>query len=329
MKSIILMLLFFSGLLEGKIYQVAFYSDFEPISYSERRDPTSPKFNNPQGYEVDLLRAIEAIPGSDMSFNFHGVKEWNNIWLYPYTNPEIDIAMGGISREDKRLLNEKGTKVLATTHGTVQFKQSLLMNATEANRIKNHHDLTCGYTVGAVRGTTGEYRFLAQTGFINDLDKGLIQKGTTVVLEDKSLITSDGLLSIYDPKVANRFMLIPPNCSLPITKYFVAEDSMIPALQAGYIDAIARGEIGNRLVADNSGGKFAITALFSLECSKDESVNCSKKEEAVFFVKVQNTELLNKLNTYIDYLTNNGSIGYDAWKQNHNIFLTRAKNYGK
>lgn len=325
------LILFFSSFsqAEGATYQVAFYSDFEPISYSENRDISTPEFNHAKGYEVDLLKAIEAIPGSNMSFVFHGVKEWNNIWLSPYTNPKIDVAIGGISREDKRLLNKEGKQVLANTHKTTQFKQSLLMNAKESTHIKNHDDLTCAYVVGAVRGTTGEYRYLAQANIIGDLDKGLIKKGITVVLEDKSYITSDGTLSIHDPRIATRSMLIPYDCSLPITKYFVAEDSMIPALKEGYIDAIARGYIGNKLVADKSNGKFIVNAIYSLECPKQESINCSKSEEAVFFVKIENKELLDKLNQYIDYLTNNGKIDYDAWTSNHSIFMERAKNYAK
>jgi len=312
--------------LEGNMYQVAFYSDFEPISYSESRDPANPKFNQPNGYEVDLLKAIEAIPGSDMTFQFHGIKEWNGIWLYPYTHPEIDIAIGGITREDRRLLNGEGKQVVANTHKTTHFMQSLLMNAIEAALIKKHQDLTCGYIVGAVRGTTGEYRYLAQTGIIKDLKDGFIKKGFTIVLEDKTLINSDGLLSIYDTKLANRSMLVPPECTMPITKYFIAEDTMIPALQEGYIDAIARGFIGNSLVADRSNGKFVVTAIFSLDCPNQE-VGCAQAEEAVFFVKADNKPLVEKLNQYIDYLTDNGKIEYEAWKLDKNIFRDRAQKY--
>lgn len=315
--------------MEGKDYQVAYYSDFEPISYSDSRDPTTPLFNNPEGYEVDLLKAIEVIPGSNMSFKFHAIKEWDNIWLSPYTDPKIDIAMGGITREEKRLLNKNGKQVVANTHKTTQFKQSLLMNAKESTHIKTHKDLTCAYIVGAVRGTTGEYRYLAQTDLIYDLDKGLIAKGTNVILDDKSIMTSDGTLSIYDPKITHRTMLIPPDSIHPITKYFVAEDSMIPALNEGHIDAIARGYIGNKLVADHSNGKFVVNAIYSLECPKQQSITCTKKEEAVFFVAIENKELLDKLNQYITYLTDNGKIDYDDWKLNKEIFMERAKTYGK
>ena len=222
------------------------------------------------------------MPGTDMTFVFHGVKEWNNIWLSPYTDPKIDIAIGGISREDKRLLNKEGKQVLAHTHKTTQFKQSLLMNAKKSTHIQKHEDLTCAYVVGAVRGTTGEYRYLVQANIIEDLDNGKIKEGITVILEDKSFITNDGFLSIQDPLIATRSMLIPPDCSLPITKYFVAEDSMIPALKEGYIDAIARGYIGNKLVADQSNGEFIVNAIYSLECPKQDSVSCLKVKSPFF-----------------------------------------------
>lgn len=324
-KIIAFSILFFYSFIqiEGKVYQVAFYSDFEPISYSDDRDPLSPEFNHPEGYEVDLLKAMEAIPESDMAFIFHGVKEWNNIWLSPCTNISIDIAIGGITSEDRRLLNKEGKQVLAVTHKTTQFKQSLLINATEASRIKKHEDLTSSYIVGAVRGTTGEYHYLVQTHIMNDLDKGQIKKGMMVVLEDKSYLISDGFLSIYDSRITTRCMLIPYDCTLPITKYFIAEDSMLPALKAGYIDAIARGYIGNNFVADHSNGKYIVSAIYSLD--GPESLNCSNNEESVFFVKIDNEELIDKLNQYIDYLTDNGKINYEAWSTNNKVFMKRAQ----
>ncbi len=322
-RIIIFLILCSSHFINAKEYNVAFYSDFEPISYSEDRDSSSAQFNQAKGYEVDLLKAIEAMPDSEMTFTFHGVKEWNNIWLTPYTNPEIDIAMGGITREDRRLLNAEQKQVVATTHRTTQFKQSLLMRSDSTN-INTHEDLNCSYVIGAVRGTTGEYRYLAQSNIISNIDDGFILEGITVVLENKEYIISDGSLSIYDPRIETRTMLLPFYCTFPITKYFIAEDSMIPALKDGYIDGIARGYIGNKLVADNSNGEFVVKAIYSLECPRQESISCSLKEEAVFFIKLEDQKLLNKLNLYIDYLTDHGLVDYDDWKLNKNIFMERA-----
>ncbi len=310
----------------AKDYYVGFYSDFEPISYSVSRDPSSPEFNSPRGYEVDLLKAMQAIPHSEMTFKFHAIKAWDNIWLAPVTNPKMDIVIGGITREDRRLLDDNGKVVVAVTHKTASFKQSLLVKTKNATAIKSHQDLTCAYLIGAVKATTGEYRYLVQTRMINNLEQGLIKKGITVILEDKHYIISDGNLSIYDPKISTRTMLLPPNCSMPLTRYFVAEDSMIPALLADDIDGIARGYIGNKFVADKSNGTLTVTAIYSLECPH-ETVTCNNKEEAVFFVKKNDTQLLAQLNKYIDYLTDNGKIDYDQWAKNNNIFMERAKAY--
>lgn len=327
LKQLLTQFILFAALglnLEAKEYQVAFYSDFEPISYSQDRDSLSSEFDSPEGYEIDLIRAIEALSGSEMTFAFHGVKEWDGIWLKPYTDSSIDIALGGITRETRRLLNDEGEQVVAATHKTVDFKQSLLMSAENAALIKTHDDLACDFVVGAVRGTTGEYRYLAQALIIDNLDNGFIKKGFVVVLEDGSEITSDGILSIYDPALESRTYLLPPNTLSPITRYYIAEDTMIPSLEANEIQAIARGYIGNQLVAERSLGALAVTAIYSLECPRQRSVKCDKKEEGVFFVKAEDLPLLTKLNRYIDILTDGGKIGYIDWKANKNIFLERA-----
>lgn len=307
-------------------YRVAFYSDFEPISYASSREIGSHEFNQPNGYEADLLKAIALMPNSDMTFTFQGVKKWDGLWLMPSTDSTVDIAIGGITREDRRLVNEVGEEVVAVTHKTVTFKQSLLMGSEDVERIRSHDDLTCAYTIGAVRGTTGEYRFLAQADLIDSIETGLLLEGVTVITHQKEAFRSDGTLSIFDPLIANRTQLIPPDCSLPLVKYFVAEDSMIPALEEGLIDGIARGFIGNKLVADKSDGKMKVTAVYSLECPKQQSIECKRKEEAVFYVKKENTPLLEKLNAFIDYLTDEGKIDYDHWKENPSIFFLRALN---
>lgn len=267
---------------------------------------------------------MESIPGSDMNLHFHGVKIWDKIWLAPYTDPSIDIAMGGITREEKRTENNH-LQVVDYTHKTVSFMQSLLMHKVDAAKIKTHDDLTCAYVVGAVRGTTGEYRFLARAGIINDLQAGLIKKGTTVILKNKDTITSNGTLSIYNNKLKDRIKLLPGDCKTATVNYFLAEDSMIPALQDGAIDAIARGYIGNKLVADRFPNTLSVGAIFSLESSEKKLGN--QKEEAVFYVKHGDQKLLRKLNTYIDYLTDKGKIGYEDWKKEPSIFMIRAEHY--
>ena len=311
-------------LLLAETYHAAFYSDFKPISFSISRNPDSPEFHLPQGYEADLLSAIELIPQANMHFTYTGIKKWDGIWTAPNTSSKIDFVFGGITKEIERMENEKKEKVLSVTNKTVSFKQSLLILAKHVNRIKSHKDLDCHDVVGAVIGTTGEYRFLAQAKYVNNLRDGFLAKQTKVETEN-GIVLSDGKLSIYDPSLKNRKRLLPPpECELPEVRYFVAEDTMIPALEKEEIVAIARGYIGNQLVAEHSNGKFVVTALFSLKCESEES-QC--KEEAVFYLKKDNQALKNKLNQFIDYLTDNGKIDYDQWKANPKIFKERALVY--
>lgn len=309
-------------------YRVAFYSDFEPISYSEDRREGVEEFNFPKGYEVDLLSAIALIPEADMQFCFTGIKEWDGIWAIPYFQPEFDIALGGITYEFRRMEDSKGRQILDVTHQTATFKQSLLVKAENAAHIKTHRDLNCGDIVGAVRGTTGEYRFLVEAEVIDDLYSGLITEGVVVVLPERKTVKSDGTLSIFDPKLKNRVKLIPPtNHQLPTVRYFVAEDTMIPALKEGHIDAIARGYIGNQLIALHSNKALAVTAIFSLECPKQIATICSKAERAVLYLKYTDQPLKDKLNHYIDYLTDNGVIDYEDWENDPAVFKNRAKDY--
>ena len=49
------------ALATGDPISVGFYAFFEPVSYSEDPDPSSPGFAKHLGYEADLLTALEAM----------------------------------------------------------------------------------------------------------------------------------------------------------------------------------------------------------------------------------------------------------------------------
>lgn len=249
-------------------YQVAFYTDFEPVSLSESRDPNAEGFNSALGMEPAIIRAMELIPGSTLRFEFRGVKQWDQLWMKPVTDKDIDIAIGGMTIEERRTRDENGKQVITFSHPTLQFKQSLLILAENQKFIKTHKDLRCTEIVGAVPGTTGEFRFLVQAGIINNLKEGFIEEGVTVVLPRRGYKRSDGKLSIYDPTLSARLYLIPSNCNLPLVRYFVGEDEMIPALMEKDIHAIARGYIGNTLVAERFPEELFVTAVYSLEDSE-------------------------------------------------------------
>ena len=60
-----------------------FYAYFEPVSHSAGGDPVAPGFDDHRGYEADLLTAIEAMEGVNLSFLRRGIAAWEDIWLLP------------------------------------------------------------------------------------------------------------------------------------------------------------------------------------------------------------------------------------------------------
>ena len=90
------------------------------------------------------------------------------------------------------------------------------------------------------------------------------------------------------------------------------ETALLNALRDGNIDAVARGEIGNRTAVQNSGNAFAVTAL-------DPQI-----ELGGFAVAAENTELLTFLNARINFLTDNRRIGYAEWLADPSVFTHRA-----
>ena len=90
------------------------------------------------------------------------------------------------------------------------------------------------------------------------------------------------------------------------------ELELLDALEAGTIDAVARGEIGNRDAAYAHGDAFAVTAL-------DEKV-----EHGGFALAAENTELASCLDRMISWLTDDGRIDYADWREDPAVFMQRA-----
>ena len=74
---------------------------------------------------------------------------------------------GGITILDSRTRNADGERVVTFTSGHIAFRQSLLVRATDAERFASHSDLTSEDRVGVLRLTTGEFRLLELTGFVD------------------------------------------------------------------------------------------------------------------------------------------------------------------
>ena len=302
---------------EKRTLDVGFYAFFEPISYSANPDPMSPGFGEHRGYEADLLTALETMRGEKLALVRHPIAEWPDIWLKP-TEPQCDLVGGGITILDSRTRDAMGARAVAFTSGHITFRQSLLVRAEDAQRLASHSDLTSDVRVGVLAVTTGEARLLELTGLVDD--DGILAAGVRVetaqdtVVADGSadyVITSAGA----SPVLQGRRRLHPPSENMPQVVYLGGEGGeteLLTALRDGDIDAVARGEIGNRTAVQNSGNAFAVTAL-------DPQI-----ELGGFAVSAENAELLAFLNERIDYLTDNRRIGYAEWLADPSVFTRRA-----
>ncbi len=309
-----------------RVLNVGFYDAFSPVSYSLA--------HTHHGYEADLLTALEVMETPDLSFTRRPISQWENIWLLAAT-ANYDIIGGGITILEDRTKDATGTPLVTFTTPHIVFRQSLLVRADDAGRIQNYTDLTRDVRVGVLRGTTGEARLLQITGIVDA--NGVVAAGTRIDTPTGPVIadgTADYKITAAGstPNIENRFTLYPSADNMPQVNYPVnmpnqGFDPLIPRklitlteelillgnLQENRIDALARGEIGNRDAAAASAGTFVVTAL-------DELV-----EYGGFSVARENTELLEFLNKRIDYLTDNGNIGYTQWSLDNGVFMKRAQ----
>jgi ABC-type amino acid transport substrate-binding protein len=301
----------------GSVLRFGFYAHFEPVSYSADPDPATPGFDGHRGYEADLLTALEAMEGANLSFTRHGIAEWDGIWLLP-AGPEYDIVGGGITILESRTRDASDRGAIVFTSGHIGFRQSLLVRATDAERLARHGDLTVADRVGVLAGTTGEARLLELTGIA--AAGGALAAGTRVETAGGAVIadgSADYVISAAgaSPGLGDRRRLQPVDEGRPQVVYFADEAEMLDALAGGGIDAIARGEVGNLATAGAHDGAFVVTAL-------DE-----RAEVGGFALAVEEAELAACLDRYIAWLTDNGRIGYQEWIDAPAIFLWRAQQW--
>ena len=305
---------------DGQVLQVGFYAFFEPVSYSADSDPNTAGFNEHRGYEADLLTALEAMAGAGLSFERRAIAEWPDIWLQS-AGPEYDLVGGGITILDSRTRNAAGERVVNFTSGHIAFRQSLLVRAEDAERLARHSDLTSEDRVGALSGTTGEFRLLELTGLVDA--NGVLAAGTRIATADGELVadgTADYTITAAgaSPNLEGRLRLDPPAANMPQVMYLgqeTGEIELLDALGAGRIDAVARGEIGNRDASHASNGAFAVTAL-------DASA-----EQGGFTLSAADAGLAACIDDKINYLTDNQRLGYGDWRADPTVFMQRAEQW--
>ncbi|MDE0023735.1 MAG: transporter substrate-binding domain-containing protein [Spirochaetaceae bacterium] len=301
----------------GSVLRLGFYAHFEPVSYSADPDPASPGFDDHRGYEADLLTALEAMEGANLTFDRGGIGAWDGIWQQP-VGTEYDIVAGGITILDSRTRDASGRSVVVFTAGHITFRQSLLVRAADAERLSGHRDLTGADRVGVLTGTTGEARFLELTGIADAA--GVLAAGTRVETAG-GVVVADGSADYVVGAagatlgLGDRQRLRPVDEETPQVVYFTEEAAMIDALAAGRIDALARGEVGNRSTARAHGGALVVTALDA------------RAETGGFALAAKDAELAECLDRHIAWLTDNGRIGYREWHEAPVIFLWRARQW--
>lgn len=305
-----------------RVLSVGFYAYFPPVSASAATDPDSPDFDEHLGYEADLLTALEAMEGAGLSFSRRAIAEWTGIWLLSAT-PGYDIMGGGITILDSRRRDPSGAEAVVFTSGHIAFRQSLLVRAADAGRFPDHRALTSADRVGVLANTTGEARLLQLTG-LTDAD-GVLAAGVRVETANGEVV-ADGSAAYFitaagaAPSLEGRRRLVPPSPDLPRVIYLGAElgeGELFEALADGAIDAVARGEIGNRDTARASGGAFAVTAL-------DSAV-----EWGGFTLALGDAELARCIDAKIDYLTDHRRIGYAQWLEDPGVFMRRAGRWSR
>ena len=304
--------------LSDRALNAGFYAFFAPVSYSANADPASDGFNTHLGYESDLLTALEAMEGPELSFSRRGIAQWDYIWLLP-ARSEYDLIGGGITILDSRTKDSSGSKVVNFTSGHIAFRQSLLVRDGDAERLASHADLTSDVRVGALAGTTGEFRLLELTGLVHN--DGVLASGVrvdtpqgTVVADGSSsyVITAAG----ESENLMERRYLHPPLENMPQVVYLgdeAGEVELLNALADGTIDALARGEIGNRDASSVSNSQFVVTAL-------DDAA-----EHGGFTLDAKDKALASCLDERINWLTDNRNIGYAEWMEDSAVFMQRAR----
>ena len=302
---------------DDTVLNVGFYAYFEPVSYSANGDPAAADFNTHRGYEADLLSALETMENTGLSFARSGIAAWDRIWLQP-AQPQFDLVGGGITILDSRTRNADGETVVAFTSGHIAFRQSLLVRTPDADRLASHDHLTSDVRVGVLVGTTGESRLLQLTGLTNG--EGVLIAGTRIdtprgpVMADGSAdyaVTAAGA----SPSLVGRTRLHPPGNDMPQVIYLgdaLGEVELVDALRMGQIDAVARGEVGNRDTAHALGPDFTVTALDS------------QVEYGGFTLPAENANLIACINERLDWLTDERNVGYAQWREDPGIFRQRA-----
>ncbi|MCY4618966.1 MAG: transporter substrate-binding domain-containing protein [Chloroflexi bacterium] len=305
-----------------RVLRAGFYAYFAPVSSSVGSGPGQPGFDTHLGYEADLLSALEAMQGAALAFERTAVAQWTDIWLLA-AGPEYDLIGGGVTILDARRRDASGREVIVFTSGHIAFRQSLLVRTEDLGRIPDHGALSSSERVGVLRDTTGEARLLQLTGLADA--EGVLAAGVRVDTPAGELVADGSARYVItaagaSPVLEGRRRMFPPTTDQPQLIYLGdarGETELLEALADGTIDAVARGEIGNRDSAHASGAAFAVTAL-------DPVV-----EWGGFALARNDAALARCIDAKLDYLTDERQVGYAQWRADAQVFMRRAERWNQ
>lgn len=295
-----------------------FYTDFNPISYS-----VALAVHQPMGYEPDLVAALETFSKGKLSFDTLGIgNPFSGIWLKA-AQERYDMVGGGITALPERTRDANWRQVIRFGVAHISFRQSLLVRSESA--INRHADLTSKHSVGVLRGTTGEKRLLELTGIIDA--EGVLRGGTQVQLAGGDVLIagepdSGAVLRIAagtgSVAIATRVRLAPAGDNHPEVLYFNSDSEQLSALLEGVVDAVARGELGNRVTARDTPA-LRVTAI---------DTEGSEWGAFSYPYTPAGNALRRAMNSAITCLTANGTIGFSQWLESGGtIFSERAKEW--
>ena len=326
-----------SAELSARTVSLAFYAHYAPVSSSLDPRPGTAGFDLHAGYEADLLDAVEAMPGIGVTFLRHGVDDWGGIWLLPAAEG-VDMACGGITIDAGRARGPDREVAVRFTDGHIEFRQSLLVRAADADQLGTYDALDGDDTVGVQTATTGESRLLQLIGVADD--DGRLTEGTVIVVNTgngdtgSSVVeaTADSVLRISpggaSAELDGRVRLIPADPSKPEVVYLdrlrspgldTADTSepQLDALRSGTVDAIAQGIVETTAAAAAYGDEFAVSVV-------DERV-----ETGGCTVDADDTDLADRMNSALGWLTDGGEIGFEEWADNADVFTERAASWAE
>jgi ABC-type amino acid transport substrate-binding protein len=305
---------FFISCAQNKTLKVGFYSNRAPISASKSLDAEDWKFNEPVGYEADILKAVQSMPNSQFEFEFVGIESDENIWLR--SKDEFDLVCGGIVIDKEKEIDAENNRVVQFTEGHLHLRQSLLVKKKNRKKFNSLKSFDAKNSIGVVAKSRSERKLLEELGYLNK--NGELVAGVTLTNKGNKKLTIKKPIKLTHKKFRNRVQLSWPDNNLPIIKFGQNEDDLSTEVINKKVDAFVWNEVENSRLEKKSKNALKISGVFPKE------INSLQVDRVGCTVNSDNEELLNEINTAIKKVTGYGTANFEIWRKNPNIFVENA-----